>query len=86
MKKNGDISNKIDVIMSGMETIGSAERSTDTKEMKEDFRTISDGNYANLLYSQFTKKRVDDEMKEFLGLKFIPRCGGGIGVTRLIKR
>ena len=42
-------SNKIDVIIHGIETIGSAERSTSKEEMKEKFETISEGGYANTL-------------------------------------
>ena len=75
---------KIDVILSGMETIGSAERSCDKDEMRETFRTISGGDYAKLLYAHFGKERVDNELEEFLKYDFIPRSGGGIGITRLI--
>jgi len=85
MKQNGDgTAAKIDVILGGMETIGSAERSSDPKEMKEMFHTISDGMYAKLLYGQFGKERVERELNDFLSLDFIPRVGGGIGLTRLI--
>ena len=48
MKKEGEFANKCDVIIDGMETIGSAERSADTVEMREQFHTISDGEYASL--------------------------------------
>jgi hypothetical protein len=27
---------------------------------------------------------VEKELNEFLALKFFPRCGGGIGMTRMI--
>lgn len=77
--------NKIDVILSGFETIGSAERSTDTNEMRDMFYTISDGMYAKTLFSRFGKDRVESELNAFLNYNFIPRSGGGIGVTRLIK-
>ena len=77
-------SNKCDVIMGGMETIGSAERATDIHEMREQFHTISDGGYANLLYDLFGKERVEKELEEFLQHDFVPRFGGGIGVTRMI--
>lgn len=76
--------NKIDVILSGMETIGSAERSCDVEDMLTRFKTISDGGYAQILYDKFTQERVDGELNEFLKHKFIVRSGGGIGVTRLI--
>ena len=75
---------KSDVILGGMETIGSAERSTSPHEMRHMFEDISEGGYANLLYELFGKERVDDELDEFLRHKFIPRFGGGIGITRLI--
>tara|TARA_Y100000034_G_scaffold70208_1_gene84700 strand:- start:6909 stop:7844 length:936 start_codon:yes stop_codon:yes gene_type:complete len=75
---------KCDVIVGGMETIGSAERADDVDEMREQFHTISDGGYANLLYDLFGKERVLAELDEFLAHDFKPRYGGGIGITRLI--
>jgi aspartyl/asparaginyl-tRNA synthetase len=78
------LANKIDVILSGMETIGSAERSCDIHDMLERFKTISDGEYAQILYDKFGQERVDGEMNEFLKHNFIVRSGGGIGITRLI--
>ena len=85
MKHKGDgIYSKVDVIMHGMETIGSAERATDTYEMREQFHNISDGEYANLLYNHFGKKRVEDELEEYLSLDMFERFGGGIGVTRMV--
>ena len=85
MKHAGNgIYNKVDVIMHGMETIGSAERATDTYEMREQFHNISDGEYANLLYNHFGKKRVEDELEEYLSLDMFERYGGGIGVTRMV--
>ena len=83
-RKDKNYSNKIDVILYGNETIGSAERSTNPKEMKEEFYTISDGKYAGLLFDLFGKERVEKELNEFLSLQFFPRVGGGIGMTRMI--
>lgn len=85
MKKNGDFANKIDVILHGIETIGSAERSTDPDEMREMFHTISDGMYADILFSHFGKERVEKELNDFLSFDFFPRVGGGIGLSRLIR-
>jgi len=85
MKKNGDHANKIDVILCGIETIGSAERSTDADEMRHLFHTISDGMYADILYARFGKDRVEKELEEFLTFDFFPRFGGGIGMTRMIR-
>ena len=84
MKKNGEHANKIDVILYGNETIGSAERSSNKNEMREQFETISDGGYAQKLYDLFGKDRVQKELNEFLSLKFFPRFGGGIGITRMM--
>jgi len=83
-KKNKTHSHKIDVIIYGNETIGSAERSVDAKEMTHEFYTISGGKYAQKLFNLFGKDRVERELREFLKLDFFPRCGGGIGLTRLI--
>jgi aspartyl/asparaginyl-tRNA synthetase len=83
-KKSKTHANKIDVIIEGNETIGSAERSIDKKQMAESFHTISDGKYAKRLYKLFGKSRVEKELNEFLSLDFFERSGGGIGITRLI--
>ena len=77
--------NKIDVILHGMETIGSAERSINKDDMRSMFNNISGGEYSNTLNAQFNRERVQNELNEFLGHTFIPRCGGGIGVTRIIR-
>ena len=80
----GEFSKKIDVILGGMETIGSAERSTDVKLMRDTFHTITDGAYSKLLFDLFGKERVEAELEEFLKFDFFPRVGGGIGMTRMI--
>ena len=85
MARNTDgTSKKIDVILGGMETIGSAERSTDKEQMRDTFYTISDGQYAQLIIDLFGRSRVEKELEDFLSFDFFPRSGGGIGVTRLI--
>ena len=84
VKKENKLANKCDVIMGGMETIGSAERGTDVDEMRNQFYTISEGGYAELLFNLFGKERVEAELDEFLAHTFVPRYGGGIGVTRII--
>lgn len=85
MKRKGKShAHKIDVIMHGHETIGSAERSTDVDEMRQEFHTISGGEYAKKLFKLFGKRRVLNELEGFLSHNFFPRTGGGIGVTRMI--
>ena len=85
MARNADdTSKKIDVIIGGMETIGSAERSTDKEQMRDTFYTISDGQYAQLIIDLFGRSRVEKELEDFLSFDFFPRSGGGIGITRLI--
>ena len=82
--EDGVRSKKIDVILGGMETIGSAERSTDVDMMRDTFHTITNGEYSQLLYKLFGKERVEAELEKFLEFDFFPRVGGGIGMTRMI--
>lgn len=77
--------NKCDFILYGIETFGSAERSTDPVQMRDNFHSISGGMYAKLLYNQFGKERVEAELEAYLALEMFPRFGGGIGLTRLLR-
>ena len=86
MKHGGsNIYNKIDVILYGQETIGSAERSCNVEEMRNNFYTIENGGYCAKLFELFGKERVEKELDEFLSLNFFPRFGGGIGMTRMAR-
>jgi aspartyl/asparaginyl-tRNA synthetase len=84
-KADGDKFKKVDVILFGQETIGSAERSCDPVSMKEMFYTIEEGNYSKKLFELFGKERVEKELEEFLSLEFFPRFGWGCGLTRLAR-
>ncbi len=77
--------NKVDVILYGQETFGSAERSCNVDEMREMFYKIEDGKYSEKLFELFSKERVEEELEEFLTHNFIPRVGCGIGVSRLLR-
>jgi len=77
--------NKIDIILFGQETIGSAERSCDVTRMRELFHTIENGAYAAKLFELFGQERVEKELEDFFSLDFIPRYGAGIGLTRLAR-
>jgi len=79
------IFNKVDVILYGQETIGSAERSSNVEEMRNNFYTIENGKYSEKLFELFGKDRVEKELEEFLSHDFFPRFGGGIGMTRLAR-
>ena len=83
--QGGGVFNKIDVILYGQETIGSAERSCDVEKMREMFYTIEHGKYCEKLFELFGKERVEKELEEFLQHAFIPRFGAGIGMTRLAR-
>jgi aspartyl/asparaginyl-tRNA synthetase len=86
MKHDGNgIYNKVDVILYGQETIGSAERSTDVEDMRENFYSIEGGDYCVKLFDLFGKERVEAELEEFFKHDFFPRFGGGIGMTRLAR-
>lgn len=82
---NDDTSYKVDVILSGMETFGSAEREVDKNVMRDKFESIMDGSYKNKLFELFGEERTRAELDEYLDLNFIKRSGCGIGLTRLIK-
>jgi aspartyl/asparaginyl-tRNA synthetase len=82
---NNGIFNKVDVILYGQETIGSAERSCDVEKMREMFYTIEDGKYSAKLFELFGKERVEKELEQFLQYDFFPRFGGGIGMTRMAR-
>lgn len=77
--------NKCDFIICGIETFGSAERESNTIQMRDSFHTISDGMYAKLLYNEFSKDRVEQELEDYLELPMFERFGGGIGLTRLLR-
>lgn len=86
MQFNSDstVANKVDVILSGMETIGCAERSCDNEQMSNMFYSICNGEYHKLIFSKFSKERTEAELTAFLNLPKMPRIGAGLGVTRLI--
>lgn len=83
-KDDGDFA-KVDVLLHGMETIGSAQRSVDVDVMREVFNTVADGEYAQLLFDKFGEERVRAELDEYLELPMVERFGGGIGVTRMLR-
>ena len=87
MRRNpdDDTSYKVDVILSGMETFGSAEREVNKDVMRAKFESIMEGSYKNKLFELFGEERTRAELDEYLELEFIKRSGCGIGVTRLIK-
>lgn len=85
MKRDDGVAKKIDALCYGMETIGSAERSCSADEMWEDFHKSCDGQYAQMLFDKFGAQRVLTELEAYLSHNFIPRCGGGIGVNRLMR-
>ena len=53
--------------------------------MRECFNTTMDGKYRDKLYELFGKERTDKELYDYLKFDFVERCGGGIGVTRLMR-
>ena len=67
MRRNphDDTSYKVDVILSGMETFGSAERECDVDIMRNRFETIMNGDYRRKLIELFGEDRVESELKEY---------------------
>jgi len=86
MKYAGEgLYHKIDVLLHGMETIGSAQREVDAVRMLDQFYKIENGEYSRLLISKFGQERVKSELDRYLGLPMRNRFGGGIGLTRLAR-
>jgi len=86
MKYAGNgVYHKIDVLLHGMETIGSAQREMDAVRMLDQFYKIEDGEYSRLLISKFGHERVKRELDRYLSLPMRQRFGGGIGMTRLMR-
>jgi aspartyl/asparaginyl-tRNA synthetase len=90
MKLDGNVALKVDVIIGHpfegvpMEVIGSSERSCDVNHMRQQFYTISDGQYAQALFDAFGKERIEKELEEYLSNTFFTRSGMGIGLSRLV--
>lgn len=82
--EDGTRAMKVDVIMSGAETIGCAERSCDNKKMEEMFYSICDCEYHKTIFEKFGAERTIKELNAFLALNKFPRIGAGLGITRLI--
>jgi aspartyl/asparaginyl-tRNA synthetase len=78
-------SNKIDIILHGIDTISSSEKSCNIFEMNENFHTFSGGGYSELLYEKLGKNRVENDLNDFLNNDFIPRASGRILITQMIQ-
>lgn len=85
MKRDADRALKVDVLLCGVETIGSAERECDIERMRRCFYEMSDGLYAKTLFEKFGRERIVKELDDYLGLPMKTRSGAGIGITRLIR-
>jgi len=81
---DGKYAYKADVILGGMETIGSGDREDDLEVMRTAFETLMDGEYASTLRELFGA-RIDREITAFLSHQFVKRYGGGIGLNRLVR-
>lgn len=82
---NANIYCKVDVLMHGMTTIDSAERSCDPDHMRHAFLSLSDGEFAGFLFNKFGKERTLRDLDEFLGCTFAPYCGAAIDIRRLMR-
>ncbi|MDP2676164.1 MAG: amino acid--tRNA ligase-related protein [bacterium] len=88
MWRDMDVSRKIDVLVYGVETVGSAQRSCNVGEMRDRFLNISNGEYAARMFAEFSEEAVMKELNAFLKMvekNPLVRSGGGIGMTRWIR-
>ena len=83
--KSSNLYKKVDLILHSVETIGGAERSCNPEQMRHNFYTITNGEYANTLFARFGKERVEKELEEYLSYDFFPRVGFGLGIPRLVR-
>jgi hypothetical protein len=74
----------VNVILEGVQTIVSGERSSDVNEMRERFEKGNDGCYANTLYHHFGKEKVQKELDEYLSKDFFERYYGSISLSEVI--
>ena len=56
----------------------------DKEIIRENFKTIYNGRYANKLYEEFTKEKVDAELDKYLDFDLFVRSGGKISMSRII--
>lgn len=82
---------KTDVIVGGVETIGSAERSCDIEQMHDEFYNTAGGEYAEVVNEKLGEERMKKRLNKYLhegpngmAREFIERSGMGIGMCRLI--
>jgi len=80
---NEGLFNKQEIILYGMKTMSTAERSSDKASIRDRFFTYLGGTYAQHLFERFGQDRVVSELDDYLALPMFPRCGGSIGITRL---
>lgn len=91
--ENTSHSCKVDVLMYGLKTIISAERSMNPKDIKHFFFTMKDGEYVKSLYNQFGIDRPIGELYQMLNYLSSqtqenepdPMCGGTIDLVPLIQ-
>lgn len=79
------ISQKVDLILYGIETVVSAQRSCNIDQMRHDFFTLRGGAYAQTLFETFGKQRVIAELENFLAQPMVPRFSGSISICSLAR-
>lgn len=83
IKREGDIANKTNIILYGLETITWGEISCEPDVMSSRF--YEKELYSKTLFATFGQERVEEELHEFLALDFFPRSSGTISITRMIR-
>ena len=84
-RENKDVARTADLLLFGMGTIGSSERSCDVDRMRTRFYEIDGGSYAKTLFNTFGQERVERELGEYLSLEMFPRSVASIGISRFVR-
>jgi hypothetical protein len=74
------------VILNGESVILGGERHANVSKMMYDVYTLDNGDYIDMLYQLFSKKRVDDELLKYTNIKLVLRFGATINLERLFEK
>jgi hypothetical protein len=78
-------SSNCNIILRGVESIRSSEKSCNREDIYKNFRKMEDGKYSQKFFDLFGEENVKEELNEYLSLNLFPRFGGGCGMKRLMR-
>lgn len=73
------------IIIRGKRVLVGGERHTDVNKVMYNIYTIDNGEYIDILYNLFSKKRVDDELFKYSHINLITRFGATLNLDALFE-